>query len=137
MVRLLSCIVLAIGLVQTPAPPSSETATQFYLRYQAVVPHATSMDEIIAFWAPEPANEYKAAPPDQRIDLAGLKSMYARVSNVTVTHEAVSGSAATAEATLSLEGIDKNQKKITGTAHLAKKDGQWRLLGPEQWQAPQ
>ena len=143
MVAVCVYLLLAVGgIVQaahaTTAPgPSSETATQFYMRYRAAVNDARSVDEILAFWTAETAGEYKSAPADQRVDLAGIKRIYSMVSNVKVTREALSVDAGTSDATLSLEGVGVDQKKVTGTAHLVKKAGQWRLAGQEAWQSPQ
>lgn len=144
MVAVCVYLLLAVGgIVQaaahaTTAPgPSSETATQFYMRYRAAVNDARSIDEILAFWTAEAAGEYKSAPADQRVDLAGIKRIYGMVSNVKVTREALLVDAGTSDATLILEGVGVGQKKVTGTAHLVKKQGQWRLAGQEAWQAPQ
>jgi hypothetical protein len=140
MVSLLASVVMIVGgLVQAPSQPTkaseppSETATQFYLRYQAAVTNATSVDEVLTFWSDDAANEYKSAPPDQRVDLAGIKRMYGRVSSVAVTREAVSTGPGTSDAMLSLEGIGIDQKKVTGSAHLVKKQGAWKLAEPEEW----
>jgi hypothetical protein len=29
--------------------------------------------------------------------------------------------------------MDVDQKKITGTAHVVKQKGEWKLVGPEVW----
>ncbi len=140
MVSLLASVVMIVaGLVQAPSQPAktpgppSETATQFYLRYRAAVAKATSVDEVLRFWSDDVVNEFKSAPPDQRVDLAGIKRMNDMASGVTVAREAVSTGPGTIEATLSLEGIGMNQKRVTGTAHLVKKEGAWKLAEPEEW----
>ncbi len=140
MVSLLASVVMIVGtLVQAPSQPakasgpSSETATQFYLRYRAAAAKATSVDEVLAFWADDVVKEYMGAPPDERVDLAGIKRMIGMASGVTVTRESVSTGPGTIEATLTLEGIGMNQQKVTGTAHLVKKGGAWKLAEPEEW----
>ena len=82
MVSLLASVVMMVEvLVQAPSQPTKasgpppETATQFYLRYRAATTKPTSVDEVLAFWAEDVVNEYKSAPPDQRVDLAGIKRM--------------------------------------------------------------
>jgi hypothetical protein len=120
------------GLPQAPTnAPAAETGTQFYMRYQAAVARASTIDEVTAFWRADAVKEFSAAPPAERVDLAVIKRMYGIVSNVKVTHETVTGS--TDEATLTLEGTGKDQKTITGTAHLVKENGAWKLVGPEVW----
>ena len=59
--------------------------------------------------------------------------MNGMVSGVTVTRETVSTGPGPSDALLSLEGIGLDQKKVTATAHLVKKDGAWKLAEPEQW----
>ena len=97
MVSLLASILMIVaGLVQAPSQPAkasgpaSETATQFYLRYRAAAAKATSVEEVLTFWADDAVNEYKSAPPDERVDLAGIKRMIGMASGVTVTRESVS-----------------------------------------------
>jgi hypothetical protein len=140
MVSLLASVVMIVGgLVQVPSQPAkasgplSETATQFYLRYRAAATNATTVDEVLAFWSEDVVNEYKSAPPDQRVDLAGIKRMIGMASGVTVVREAVSTGPGTSDALLSLEGIGLDQKRVTGTAHLVKKEGAWKLAEPEEW----
>jgi hypothetical protein len=53
-------------------------------------------------------------------------------SLANVTHETLTGSAATA-ATLGLEGTGRDQKTVTGTVYLVKENGSWKLFGPEDW----
>ena len=132
-------LMIAGGLLQTPSQPTktpgplSETATQFYLRYRAAAANATSVDEVLAFWSDDVVNEFKSAPPDQRVDLAGIKRMIGMASDVTVVRETVSTGPGTSDALLSLEGIGPDQKKVTATAHLVTKEGAWKLAEPEQW----
>jgi len=140
MASIFICVVMAVGgfaqtVPQTPQgpPPRFETATQFYLRYRTVVANARSVDEVVALWAADAADEYRGAPAGQRVDLAGIKRMNSTVSNVTVTREEMSVGPGTADATLSLEGIGKDQKKVAGSAHVVKEEGVWKLVQPEVW----
>jgi len=61
-------------------PPPKEKPSEFYLRYRAAVPNATTMDELLAFWRAQAVSEFKAAPPDQRVDLAAMKRAYTMVA---------------------------------------------------------
>jgi hypothetical protein len=93
------------------------------------VANASTVDDVIAFWAADLVKEFTAAPAADRTNLAGLKRIYSLVSHVKVTRETLTGSAAT----LRLEGIGRDQKTVTGTVHLVKENGAWKLLGPEDW----
>jgi hypothetical protein len=113
------------------APQATETATQFYMRYRTVVAKATTVDEVTALWPAETAQEFNAAPPDQRVDLATLQRAYAIVSNVGVTQETASPDGS--RVTLSLEGTGKDGRKVTGKAVVVKEKGVWKVVGPDAW----
>ena len=60
-----------------PAGPQ-ETPSQFYSRYRSAIQNAKSLDEVTKFWQRSLAAEFKQAPPDQRVDLAGLQRLYGK-----------------------------------------------------------
>ena len=126
---LVGLVIAAMGIGSAPMQAASETASQFYMRYRVAVDSATSMEDVLPFWSGAAANEYRSAPPDQKVDLAGFRRMTGLASHVRVTHETVTADAAT----LTLEGTSRDQKRITGTAHLVKEDGGWKLASPESW----
>jgi hypothetical protein len=129
---MIASVVSAPEQATTAGPAAAETATQFYTRYQAAMANASTVDEVIAFWAADLVKEFTAAPAAERTDLAGLKRIYSLVSHVKVTRETLTGSPATG-ATLRLEGTGRDQKTVTGTVHLVKENGAWKLFGPEDW----
>jgi hypothetical protein len=120
-----------VSALPQAAPATTETATQFYLRYRTVVANATTVDEVIALWPAETAQEFNAAPPDQRVDLAAIKRGYAMMSGVRVTQEASSPDGA--RVTLSLEGTGKDGRKVTGKVIVVKEKGGWKVSGPDEW----
>lgn len=134
MIAVLVSLVLVGGV--PPSQGASETATQFYMRYLAAVDSAKSIADVVAFWAPAMADEFTSAPADQRVDLAGLKRMYARVSGVKVTRERLVPGR-TDDAMLDLEGVGADGKPVIGTAHVFKHEGQWKLAAQEEWHVPQ
>src|SRR6187401_3452932 len=104
---------LAMGQAQAQGnrPATPESPTQFYGRYRAGVPNATSTDDVLAFWTAEVASEFRSAPADQRVTLEQMKRAYARVTGVKIVREVVT----LPDATLSLEGTSPDQKTIQGT----------------------
>jgi hypothetical protein len=116
----------------TPKPPVSaaETPSQFYLRYRAAVQNAATLEDVIAYWRAEVASQFMQAPPDQRVDLAALKRIYGRVTDVTIAEETVGQSGG---ATVTMKGT-REQKPVTGTAYLVKQNGEWKVFGPEGWE---
>ena len=124
----------AAGAQQTatpnqPAGPATETPSQFYVRYRSAALNASSLDEVMRFWQKSLVDEFKQAPPDQRVDLAGFKRMYSMLSDVSVVSVSVaSGGSA---ATMKLAGETADGKTMSGTASLVQKDGGWKLAAPE------
>jgi hypothetical protein len=125
-------VVLAAPRQNTTKAPAetTETPTQFYLRYCKAVSDARSMEEVMAFWQKDMAADFLRYPPDQRVDINGIKHMYARFKDVKVTAETRGATGAT----LSLEPVGPEQKPMTGTVYLVKENGEWKLFGQEAWQ---
>lgn len=119
------------GRAQAPAPPGAgtETGTQFYARYQAAIPKAATLLDLQAFWSAALIKEFNDAPPDQRVDLDGMKRIYGMLTAVSVVKETSSPTGAT----LTLEGVLRNGQKQTGTAYLIKEGGAWKLHSQESW----
>jgi len=120
-------VVAATG-AQQAAPASSETGSQFYARYLAAVKGATTIDDVLSFWAERARTQYLNAPSAERVELAELQKGYGSLADIKVVAEtgnAMSG-------TLSLQATFDKQKMI-GTVYLVKENGAWKLFGPENW----
>jgi len=133
-VMIASCLWLTATAQQAErpatAPTPKEKPSEFYLRYRATVPNATTMDDVLAFWRAQAVSEFKEAPPDQRVDLAAMKRAYTMVADVKVTDETYGASGAT----LKLAGTTADQKTKTCTVYLVNEGGGWKVFGPELWQ---
>jgi len=114
----------------TTGTPAKEKPSDFYLRYRAAVLSAATMDDVLAFWRAQAVDEFKQAPPDQRVDLATMKRIYTTMADVKVTEETLGASGAT----LKLVVTTSDQKTKTGTVYLVNEGGQWRIFGLETWQ---
>jgi hypothetical protein len=128
------CLWLTAAAQQAQPPATGATPkekpSEFYLRYRAAVPNATTMDDVLTFWRAQAVSEFKEAPPDQRVDLAALKRAYTMVADVKVTEETSGASGAT----LKLAGTTSDQKTKTCTVYLVNEGGDWKVFGPELWQ---
>ena len=120
---MVACVAL-VGLAQAVAVPGpdQETGTQLYARYQAAIPKATKLDELQAFWSADLVKQFNAAPPEQRVDLEGMKRMYGMMTAVKVVKETSS----TTGATLTLEGVTRDGKQLTNR-HRVPYQGERRL----------
>lgn len=137
---LLALCMLPAGIaaaVQQPATPNpgrgnaTETPSQFYSRYRSAVENAKSLDEVTKFWQRSLAAEFNQAPPDQRVDLAALKRLYGKVSDVNVVNVSIAPGGSTA--TMRLTGTTADGKRMNGTASLVQEGGEWKLAAQEDW----
>ena len=127
---------IAAAAQQTAAPSpargnTTETPSQFYSRYRSAVQNAKSLDEVTKFWQQSLAAEFNQAPPDQRVDLAALKRLYGKVSDVNVVSVSIAPGGSTA--TMKLTGTAADGKRMNGTASLVQEGGEWKLAAQEDW----
>jgi hypothetical protein len=101
---------------------SRETGAQFYLRFVAMVPEATTLDQVRPFWD---ANLLAHL----NITLDKLKQIESMATSVKVTKETATNSGAV----LSLEGLNLDKKPITATVALVKENGAWKIASLEGW----
>ena len=133
------CLVVACAVVgaRQAAPPKQpagpqETPSQFYSRYRSAIQNAKSLDEVTKFWQRSLAAEFNQAPPDQRVDLAGLQRLYGKVSDVNVVSVSIAPGGSTA--TMKLTGRTADGKTMSGTAAFVQEEGSWKLAAQEDWQ---
>ncbi len=114
---------------RAPAASAAETGSAFYSRYQAAITKATGLDDVMAFWSADLIKQFNAAPADQRVDLGAMKRIYRMISGVRVVKE----TAGSTGATLDLEGVNADGRKVTGSVYLLKENGAWKIFSPETW----
>jgi hypothetical protein len=114
---------------QRASAASSDTATQFYVRYRATVAKATNVEDIISLWTSDQVQGYKSAPPNERVGLEEIKKTYATYLNVTVVKEAGTPN----YVTLVLEGLSPEKTNASGTVQVIRENGAWRVAGLEEW----
>lgn len=115
----------ATALAQKP----SQTATQFYMAYRVAFDKASKMDEILPYMAAKNRAQAEATPADQREKMFELVKMMSAVTDVKVLKETRSPDGG---ATLTVEGVDSDKKKGTGTVVITKENGEWKV-GKESW----
>ena len=114
---------------QATSKPTTETASQFYLRYRALVAKATSLPQIVEHWSSDQRQDFNAAPPSERPDLEFVKSSTAATQDVKVVKEASTPNFAT----LDVQGV-QDGRPVTTTVDLVREKGVWKIAsGPERW----
>jgi hypothetical protein len=110
---------------------SSETATQYYLRWRATALNATSMADITPFWTADMIEQFNMEPePAKAQTLTMIKRFYGGQTDVKVVKE----TATPTGATLSLEAVDQDKKPVASSVDVVKENGAWKMTGAvERW----
>jgi Domain of unknown function (DUF4878) len=117
----------AVALL-TPLAAQTKTASQFYMDYRMAFDKATKIDDVLPYTSKQRADQVAATPADERAKMFEMIKMMGALTDVKVLKEAK-----TAEgATLTVEALDPDKKKTTGTIKLIKEGGSWKLDG-ESW----
>ncbi len=120
-------VVLSIGTLWAQAP-AGQTASQFYMTYRTAFDKATKMDDLLPFMSAEQVKMINAASADKRSQGFEIIKMMGTMTGVKVTKEEKVGSGAK----LTVEGLDSDKKKLTGTIDIVREGNAWKL-GKESW----
>jgi len=134
--RRLSAVSLAVvALVVSAAPrvagalPQSQTPTEVFQAYRALLAKATSFTELLPFMEAKGRGTIEALPEAQRAGMFDLMKKFAGTySDVAVTGEKITGDSAV----LSLSGKDPKGQPATGSVPMTKEAGGWKV-GVEKW----
>jgi hypothetical protein len=126
-------LVLVLSFVVAMAAPlfAQQTASQFYMSYRAAFDKAMTMEELLPYMAKDARAQMEATPAADRPKMFGMLKMVAKVTDLKILKETKN---ADGSATLTVEGLDPDKKKATGTIEIMKEDGAWKL-GKESWSA--
>ena len=127
-------LVLSV-LVMAPSPLAAQatqkSASAFYLEYRAAFLKAKTPEEVMPYMAARNRQQFEKTPPEARPKMfAMMKAALDGLANVKVVEEETTEDGVT----LSVEAIDANKKKRTGTVELIKEGGAWKIA-KESWGA--
>jgi hypothetical protein len=110
---------------------STESASEFYMRWRSTVLSAKTVDELAAFWDADTLEQFKMEPEPAKSDtLPMMKRFYQQQNDVKVVKE----TATPHGATLSLEAVDPEKKPLVGTVNVVKENGAWKMTNAvERW----
>jgi hypothetical protein len=120
--------ILAIAAVPALAQTPPQTASEFYVAYRIAFDKATTIDELMAFMAKETRAKVEATPAGERGKMFEFLKMVGTVTDMKILREAKSATGAT----LTVEALDPDKKKTSGTIHIVREGGAWKL-GNESW----
>lgn len=128
--RLTLAVVSAIFLFgAAPLQGAQEqTASQFYLAYRDVFAKATKIDELFPYMSKATLSRIESTPADERAEMFEMVKELNTYTDVKVVKESTTPEGIT----LTVEGIDSDKAKATGTIEIVKEDGKWKV-GRERW----
>jgi hypothetical protein len=118
----------ALAFALSPALAQTPSASDFYLSYRAAFDKAKTIDELLPFMSSKTKAEVEATPPGERAKMFELIKMMGALTRVRVVKEAKNAEGAT----LTVEALDPEKKKVTGTITILREGGAW-TLGGESW----
>jgi hypothetical protein len=121
---LMLALLSTAALAQQPA----QTASQFYMKYRAAFDKAKTVDDILPYMAKENRAQVEATPAADREKMFGMIKIMNTLTGVKILKEERTADGAT----LTVEGVDADKKKSTGTVTVIKEAGEWKV-GKESW----
>jgi Domain of unknown function (DUF4878) len=119
----------AVALL-TPLAAQTKTASQFYMDYRTAFDKATKIDDVLPYMSKQRADEVAATPADERAKMFEMIKMMGALTEVKILKEAKTPEGAT----LTVEALDPEKKKTTGTVKVIKEGDAWKLDG-ESWKS--
>jgi hypothetical protein len=119
-----------------PAAPAAtagatqQTATEAYMAYRAAFDKSTKLEDLMPYVTAAQKKQMMASSPQERTQGFQMMKMMNTLTSVKVTKEASTA----AGATLTVEGVDADKAKTTGTIKMVKEGGAWKL-GEESWKS--
>jgi Domain of unknown function (DUF4878) len=128
-VSLAAALCAAVALL-TPLAAQTKTASQFYMDYRTAFDKATKIDDVLPYMSKQRADEVAATPADERAKMFEMIKMMGALTEVKILKEAKTPEGAT----LTVEALDPEKKKTTGTVKVIKEGDAWKLDG-ESWKS--
>jgi Domain of unknown function (DUF4878) len=128
-VSLTAALCAAVALL-TPLAAQTKTASQFYMDYRTAFNKATTIDDVLPYMSKQRADQVAATPADERAKMFELIKMMGALTEVKILKEAKTPEGAT----LTVEALDPEKKKTTGTVKVIKEGDAWKLDG-ESWKS--
>ncbi len=123
-----ACVVMAIVAAPVAAQKPEQTVSQFYMTYRTAFDKAKTIDELLPYMSKETRAQVEATPAAERPKMFGVIKIMGTLTNVKIVKEEKTATGAT----LTVEGVDSDKKKTTGTIEVVKENGAWKI-GKESW----
>jgi hypothetical protein len=124
-------ILAAVGLVLALAGSTfaqTETASQFYAKYRQAFDRATTVDDLLPYMSKPMKAQVENTPAADRAKMFEMIKAVGAITDMRIVKETRSADGAT----LTIEALDPDKKKTTGTVQVVNEGGEWKL-GTESW----
>ena len=116
-------VVLALSAVTLGAQTTEKTASQFYTEYRAAFDKAKAVEDILPYMSAQRRKQVESTPADERKKMFGAIKVMGALSNVKIVKETRTADGAT----LSVDALDSDKSKTSGTITLVKEGGAWKV----------
>jgi hypothetical protein len=121
-----SCLQIVLtfaGAVPVQAQPAEMTASQFYTEYRAAFDKAETVEDIIQYMSASRRKQIESTPADERAMMFDMMKTLGVLSDLKIAKETRTAGGAT----LSVDALDSDKAKTTGTITLVKENGAWKI----------
>jgi hypothetical protein len=120
----LSVLPPAAAFAQAPAGSASE----FYLKYRQAFDAANKVEELLPYMSAATRKQVESTPAGEREKMFELIKIMGALTNMKIVKETPTATGAT----LTVEAVDSDKAKTTGTIEIVREGGTWKL-GKESW----
>lgn len=121
---LMLCLVAPV-FAQAPAAGS---ASESYLKYRKAFDSAKKIDELLPYMVAARRKDVEATPAAERAEMFDMIKSMSALTGLKVVKETPTSTGAT----LTVEALDSDKAKTTGTIEMVKEGGAWKV-GKESW----
>jgi hypothetical protein len=125
LVRVVAALCLPVFLlgVTRPVHAQAKTASQFYMEWRKAFDTAKKMEDLLPWMSADVRKQMESTPPGDRAEIFGMIKIMGALSNVKITKETANAKGAT----LTVEALDGDKAKTTGTVDIVKEGTAWKI----------
>ena len=120
-----SCVLIVFVVLSgvSLVAQAEQTASQFYTEYRAAFDKAKAVEDILPYMSASRRKQVESTPAEERKKMFGMIKIMGALTNVKIVKEARTADGAT----LTVEALDSDKAKTTGTITLVKEGAAWKI----------
>lgn len=123
---IVSCLPIVMTLVSagwSSAQTDGKTASEFYTEYRAAFDKATAVEDIMPYLSASRRKQIESTPAEERKTMFHVIKIMGTLTDVKISKETRTADGAT----LTVDALDSDKAKTTGTITLVKENGAWKI----------